>query len=114
MVLNIGEKVHIMVRRAFEGDIRRHFVGEIKEVGDNTVRVEGYAFIFDESSNEYVRKAEIRTRIFSLIDARVIINVIPSLTVIEKVDYRLSENNIMVATDGENFQLDINEFGARH
>jgi predicted RNA-binding protein with TRAM domain len=113
MVLEIGEKVHIMVKRAFEGDSRRHFVGEIKAIGDNAIRVEGYVFIFDESSNEYLRKPELRIRIFSLIDARILINVIPILSLIEKVTYRLSEENNLVVTDGENFQLDINEFGSK-
>ena len=113
MVLKVGEKVHIVFKRAFEEDLRRHFVGEITVVGDTAVRAEGYAFIFDGSSNEYLRKPELRTRIFSLTDARILINVIPPSTVIEKVTYRLSEDNNLVATDGENFQLDINEFGTR-
>jgi len=113
LVLKIGEKVHIMVRRAFAGDLRRHFVGEIKEVGDYAIRVDGYSFIFDEGINEYFRKPEIRTQIFSLIDARILINVILSSTVIEKVTYRMSEDNRLIITDGENFELDINEFGAK-
>ena len=113
MVLKIGEKVHIMSRRAFVGDLRRHFVGEIKQVGDTAIRVEGYTFIFDEVNNEYYRKPELRTRIFSITDGRTIINVIPPLTVIEKVTYCLSEDNNLIATDGEHFQLDIDEFGVR-
>ena len=113
MVLKVGEKVHIMIRRAFVGDLRRHFVGEIKQVGDSAIRVEGYTFILDEVSNEYYRKPELRTRIFSLTDSRNNINVIPSLTVLEKVTYRLTEDKNLVATDGEHFQLDINEFGIR-
>jgi hypothetical protein len=113
LVLKVGEKVHIVFKRAFEEDLRRHFVGEITVVGDTAVRVEGYAFIFDGSSNEYLRKPELRTRIFSLVDARILINVIPSSTVIEKVIYRLSGDGNLVATDGEAFQLDINEFGTR-
>jgi len=48
-----------------------------------------------------------------LIDAKILINVIPSLTVIEKVTYRLSEDDRLEATDGENFQLDISEFGTQ-
>jgi len=112
-VLKIGEKVHIMVRRAFIGDLRRHFVGEIKESGDTAIRVDGYTFILDEGTNGYYRKPELRTRIFSVVDGRTIINVISPLTLIEKVTYRLAEENNLVATDGENFQLDINEFGPR-
>lgn len=110
-MLKIGEKVHIMNRRAFVGDLRRHFVGEITEVADTSIRAEGYTFIFDEGNNEYYRKPSLRIRVFSLIDGRTIINIIPPLTEIEKVTYRLSEENNLVATDGEHFNLDINEFG---
>jgi hypothetical protein len=113
LLLKIGEKVHIMNRRAFVGDLRRHFVGEITDVSDTAIRVKGYSFIFDEGDGEYHRKPELRIRIFSLIDGRTIINVIPPLTEIEKVIYRLSEEDNLVATDGEHFRLDINEFGIR-
>ena len=113
MILKIGEKVHIMNRRAFVGDLRRHFIGKITEVAEANIRVEGYTFIFDEGINEYYRKPELRTQIFSLTGGRTIINVISPLTVIEKVAYRFTDENCLVATDGEHFQLDINEFGAR-
>jgi hypothetical protein len=113
MVLKEGEKIHVMNRRAFVGDLRRHFIGQIRAVSEANVRVEGYAIIFDEGSNEYHRKPELRTQVFSLVDGRTVINVIPPPTVIEKVTYRLSEENNLVATDGEHFQLDINEFGSR-
>lgn len=111
MLLNIGEKVHIISRRAFEGDLRRHFVGEIMGISDTAVRVNGYSFIFHEGVGEFQRKPELRVRIFSLIDARIIINVIPRSSEIGKVTYRLSKENNLIATDGEHFQLDINEFG---
>ena len=32
MVLQSGEKVHIVTRRMFDGDLRRHFAGEVKAV----------------------------------------------------------------------------------
>jgi hypothetical protein len=113
MVLKNGEIVHIMVRRAFETDLRRHFVGEVTEVGDSVVRVEGYGFVLDTALNNYVRRPERRTRVFSLTDGRNTINVLPPATVIDKVTYRLSEEKHLVVTDGQHFQLDINEFGVR-
>jgi hypothetical protein len=84
MVLKIGEKIHIMARRAFETDIGRHFVGVVKKVGDNVARVEGHVFVFDTRSSQYVRKPETRTIIISLTDGRYIINVIPPSTKIDK------------------------------
>ena len=113
MLLNIGEKVHIVIRRAFEGDLRRHFVGEIMDASDTAIRVKGYSFIFDEGIGKFQRKPEIRIRIFSLIDARIIINIISPSSEIEKVTYSLSKDNNYVVTDGGHFQLDINEFGVK-
>jgi hypothetical protein len=111
MVLKIGEKLHIMTRRAFETDLRRHFVGVVKKVGDNIVRVEGYVFVFDTRSSQYVRKPETRTIIIPLTDARYIINVIPPSTKLDKVTY-LTERDNLLATDGRHFKLEISEFGA--
>jgi len=83
------------------------------DASDTAIRVKGYSFIFDEGVGKFQRKPEIRIRIFSLIDARIIINVISPSSEIGKVTYCLSKENNYVATDGENFQLDINEFGSK-
>jgi hypothetical protein len=111
MVLKIGEKLHIMTRRAFETDLRRHFVGVVKKAGENVARVEGYVFVFDTRSSQYVRKPETRTIIIPLTDARYIINVIPPSTRIDKVTY-LTEGDNLLVTDGRHFKLEISEFGA--
>jgi hypothetical protein len=113
MLLKIGEIIHIMVRRAFETDLRRHFIGEIMEVGDSAVRVVGYAFVLDKALNQYVRRPDRRIRIFSLTAGKNTINVLHPETVIDKVTYRLSEEKHLVVTDGQHFQLDIDEFGVR-
>jgi len=34
MVLTAGDKVHVVLRRGFESDIRRHFVGEVTHTSD--------------------------------------------------------------------------------
>ena len=34
MVIVAGDKVHIMTRRLFETDLRRHFVGVVEEVSE--------------------------------------------------------------------------------
>jgi len=75
------------------------------------VRVQGYVFVFDTRSRQYVRKPETRTIIISLTDARYIINVIPPSTRIDKVNYQTEGDNLLV-TDGRHFKLEISEFGA--
>ena len=110
-MLSKGEKIFVITRRLFEGDIRRHFIGEIQEVSGAAIRVRGYVFIFDENNKEFVRQNELRTRIFSIIDAGLIINMLPSEVAIEDIIYILDEKNHYIITDEKSFSLNVNEFG---
>lgn len=109
-VLNVRDKVHIVTRRSFPQEVRRHFVGEIVAATDSAIRAEGYVFIFDEGRNAFSRKVERRTRIFGFTASDFIINVIPTTTDLEAVTYRVNEQGSTVCTDGKNFSLDVNEF----
>ncbi len=113
MVLDIGEKVFIIARRIFEKDLRRHFAGEVLESTDATARVRGYTFVYDDASGNFVRREEVRTRIFSLTDAGYIINLLPDETVIEDVSYQINDKNQRILTDGKTFQMNVSEFSAR-
>jgi hypothetical protein len=110
MFLQEGEKVHVVTRRLFETDIRRHFLGEVKSATENVIRVEGYAFIFDSRIHAFAKRPELRQRIFSLIDNGNIIFVLPPTVDLEKMTYQITEENRLVVTDGS-YSLDINEFG---
>lgn len=109
-MLNIGEKVFVITRRAFDSELRRHFVGEIQDVNQLTIRVRGFAFVFDDVTSEFVRHEDIRVRIFSLIDAANVIHVIPKDTTIENIRYTFEKNQRYI-TDGIAFKMNISEFG---
>ena len=112
MILEPGEKIHIITRRAFEGDVRRHFIGEVIETSEIAIRVEGYAFVFDAGLNQYSKRPEKRTRIFRLADNGNIINILPINANLELAKYAQSQERALVVTDGLSFSLDINEFGS--
>lgn len=107
-----GERVHVVTRPLFEGDVRRHFVGECTKVTENTIRVEGYAFIYDTAKNGYERRPEKRTRVFSLSDGNLIITVLAGDVAVDSLKYARA-NERLVLTDGKSILLDINEFGAK-
>ncbi len=113
MVIEKGDKVHIITRRLFEGDLRRHFIGEIIEVERSFARIEGYAFIFDSAKSDFIRKPGKRIRIFDLAQSGYIVCIIPDNVVLHELHYKLSDHKTMICTDGKSFQLDISEFGAR-
>ena len=111
MLLNKGEKVHVMTRRLFEGDLRRHFAGEVMEASESGVRLEGYVFVLDTAKNHFVRRVEKRVRIIGILDSGHIIKVIPPDVRLEDLKYLLSPDKRLVVTDGREFSLDVNEFG---
>jgi hypothetical protein len=104
------EKIHVVERRMFESDLRRHFIGEIVRASDWAVLASGHAFIYDADRDRWVRSADRRTRVVSLIDSGLLIRVVPKDTVIEDVAYEFRDR--LVVTDGK-FHLDINEFNLR-
>jgi len=110
MLLDIGEKVHVIERRLFDTDVRRHFFGVIERVEATAIRVTGYFFIYDPSSTTFVRGDKQRTRVMPLATSDLIINVAPSETRLEDVRY-VDESGQLIVTDGGAFSLDINEFG---
>lgn len=110
MVLDIGEKIHVIERRRFESDVRRHFLGVVEEVSVTTVRATGFVFVYDAVSTSYRRGAEPRTRLIPLGSGGVIINVLPPETSVEAARYE-DQDGRLVVSDGAAFRLDINEFG---
>lgn len=106
-----GDKVHVIARRLFREDLRRHFAGEVINLVDGLCEVRGYAFVFVSGTNEYQRRPTVRTRIISLVDAINTINKLPADTDIPSLEYRMV-NDRLVIIDKNGFSLDINEFGA--
>jgi hypothetical protein len=111
MILGQGEKIHVIVRRGFDNDLRRHFLGVVAEASGVLARVEGHVFVLDTGINQYVRRSDKRIRIIGLADPGNIINVLPPNADLEHAKYIQSEERRLILTDGKTFSLDINEFG---
>ncbi len=109
-VVGVGDKLHIVTRRIFEDDLRRHYMGEVVSVSDRLCAVRGYTFVFDRNQGEYRRHEDVRTRILSLGDAGHIVNKLPSEVDVHSMEYRSVDGSLVVA-DVSGFTLDINEFG---
>lgn len=112
MLLSPGEKIQVIARRRFDGDMMRHFVGEVTACTEGVARVEGYTFLYDSETAEFARRPERRVRIISLSDAGNIVTVLPAEVVLEDVRYAFSEEGRMIVTDGKGFALDVNEFSS--
>lgn len=111
--IEIGEIVHVITRRSFDNEPRRHFVGSIVAASGLDVRVQGYAFIFDAGHTAmYAKQPELRTRIFNLADSGLIVNILPAHVVVDEVRYEIDGDGRLLLTDGTKRLLAISEFGS--
>ena len=51
--IETGDKLHIITRRLFPDDLRRHFVGEVTRAIGHLCHLQGYVFVFNSGTNEY-------------------------------------------------------------
>ena len=110
VIIQAGEKLHIIYRALYENSTRRHFLGEVMAVQGAFCRLQGYVFVYDDKSTDFVRKEGKRTTIVNVAESGVITNIIPQATVLEEVGYDYLSGVGLVVTDNKNFQLNINEF----
>ena len=107
-----GECLHVIERRLFPDDVRRHFVGQVETVNERSVRLKGYLFVYESGSSTFLKKSELRTRIIGL-DNRVIINVLPGDVSVQALRYSHDSEGNLCIVDGRGFELDISEFSPK-
>ena len=109
MILQKGEKVHIIHRRHYEKDRHRHFVGIVDAYEEGMARVTGYVYTVDASKFTFIKREDIRTRIVSIVSGDVLINILPPKVDIEKIVYKQERKAVRV-TDGSDWHLDLSEY----
>lgn len=113
MIINANEKFHVVMRRHYEDQVQRHFIGKVDTVVGAIVRATGYAFIYDETKAQYVKKDAPRTTIMNLGESGYIVNIIPESVNIDDLRYETIDRKFLALTDGKDYRLDINEFSTR-
>ena len=109
MILKKGEKIHVIHRRLFEKEPHRHFIGVVDEYENGVARVTGHVYTVDPVKFAFIRRAEKRTRIISVISGDLLVNIIPPSVDLEKIVYKQEAKSVRV-TDGGDWHLDLSEF----
>ena len=111
MLLLKGDKIHVVHRRLFDKDIRKHFIGEVEEYEAGIVRAVGHVFVIEDTNENVFRKMpERQIRLISLNQGAVHVNIIPPTVDLDKATYESRGRDLRV-TDGSEWHLDIKEFG---
>ena len=111
MIIEQGNKVHIVYRALYENSTRRHFLGEVIAAEGALCQLQGYVFVYNPNSAKYIKKPEKRTTIADLGESGYIVNILDPAVELDNVFYKYIPEVGLVATDNKNFNLDINEFG---
>lgn len=110
-LLSPGEKIHVMHRRRFDKDVRRHFVGQVESYEPGLARASGYVFVIDDLSKHlFVKRPDRRTKLIPILSGDVIVNVLPETVDVERVVYELKDRSLVV-TDGQAWCMEVKEFG---
>ncbi len=109
MILKQGEKIHVIHRRIFEKDHHRHFAGVVEYYDQGVVRATGHVYTVDPVNYSFIRRAETRTRLISVVSGDVLVNIIPASVNLEKITYKQERKAVRV-TDGSEWFLDLSEY----
>jgi hypothetical protein len=109
MILRSGEKIHVIHRRFYDKDAHRHFIGSVEAYEGGVARVIGHVYTVDTVKFQYIRRAEVRTRIISIVSGDLLVNIIPPSVDLDKITYRQEKKGVRVS-DGSDWFLDLSEF----
>jgi hypothetical protein len=111
MIIQPGEKIHVVFRQLFEGDLKRHFIGNVEVCQGNLVRTMGFLYSEETklgNTGDFVKRPDIRVRIIPLDCESVIVNVLPKTVDIEKITYKYNvADGVVRVTDGSDWHLDL-------
>ena len=76
-------------------------------------RLEGFVFVYDQKTTEFIRKAEKRITLIDISESGYISNIIEREVNLANVIYKYARGVGLIATDNKTFSLNINEFGVK-
>lgn len=109
MILQKGEKIHVIHRRHLDKEPQRHFVGVVDDYEYGVARVTGHMFAVDPVKAVFFRRPELRTRIISLQSGEALVNVLPPSVNLDNIVYKTEQKSLRV-TDGADWHMDISDF----
>jgi hypothetical protein len=113
MIIEPDEKIHVIFRQLFEGDLERHFIGTVEKCEINLVRAMGYLYCKETRIGhvgDFVKRLNVYVRIIPLDCETVVVNVLPKAVNIEKITYKYDvPDGAVRVTDGSDWHLDLSD-----
>lgn len=113
MIVEPGDKVHVVYRAYYAESVRRHFLGEVMAAKGALCRLRGFSFVRDPQSEMYIKEPEKHMTILDLAESGYIVTLMDPDVDLDKVSYHYIDHRGLAAVDDEGFVLEINEFGPK-
>ena len=108
-ILNQEDKLLIVHRRLFEGDVSRYFIGEVDASNDILVQVTGYTWVNSALKTSFFKKEEARTKIFSLSSGTFIVYKLKRDLDMKSIEITVKDDTRTILQDKNGEVMDITE-----
>ncbi|HEX4924730.1 MAG TPA: hypothetical protein VFV50_11615 [Bdellovibrionales bacterium] len=109
MILTSGSKVLVAHRRLFDGDTARYFVGLVDAYENGIAKVTGHTWLLNTVEGRFERKADQRTKIFSIISSGIFFYELPTAIQLDRLKLTNEGHAAFFLTDGAGFKMDLSE-----
>jgi hypothetical protein len=108
MVLQASDKLLVVHRSMFDGDLPRHFVGEVVAYADGLAKAWGFAFVRNAMSGEFVRVPDPRVRMVALGSPSLLVYELPRTVAVQSLRVASDESRLLL-TDDAGFVMSLIE-----
>jgi hypothetical protein len=96
-------------RRLFVEDQPRFFIGKVDNCEDGLILISGYAWVKDRITGELSSKADMRTKVVSLVSGTILVYQLPRDINITTLMIEPGEQQQILLMDGHGFSMDISD-----
>jgi len=109
MIVQKSDVLLLCHRRLFAEDLPRFFVGNVDHCEDGMVLISGYSWIRDSMSGVLSRKADLRTKVVSLLSGTTLVYQLPRDIDITALTIDSRDHQQLLLLDGKGFSMDITD-----
>jgi hypothetical protein len=108
-MLKKGDHLLVSHRRLFAEDQPRFFTGTVDEHELGVVMATGYSWVRDAFTGDFVRNADKRTKVFSLVSGSLIVYCLPETCQVDALEIVHNANETLLLRDPAGFEMDMTE-----
>ena len=109
MLIDEGDKILASVRRLYEAEYPRFFIGVVEAASETVVRVLGWVYIWDPYRNAVVQREGRRTKLIPFSSPHFIVHSLDRDTNLETLAFKADTNGRIWLTDGERPIMELAE-----